>query len=192
MFRETPRSVGQDLGLDPNVEGGWVGNPQYCGTGGPARQPGLLEYNDRTFGGRPADYRRWEFDCSNGTVYRIEQYVVASGPGYILFSERADAQVHQIMASIAATAAIAPQVTPLRYADTGIVRSVIHQADGYHIALDRVVIGDRGGPINKNAATYRYVIPDAVAAQWKLRPAVGLLLYLATDGYRVTQAYRFG
>jgi hypothetical protein len=190
MFRETPRSSG--LGLDPNVEGGRASNPQYCGTGGPVRQPGLLEYDDRSFGGRPADYRRWQYNCANGTVYRIEQYVVATGPGYILSSEHADTLVHTVMANIASTASIPAQSASLRYADTGIVRSVSHQADGFHIALDRVVISGRGAPINNNPATYPYTIPDPIAASSKLIPAVGELVFVGTDGFQVKLAYRFG
>jgi hypothetical protein len=190
MFREVPDSwTGQ--ALDPTIEGGLSSNPQYCGTGSQPRRPGLREYGDRSFGGRPADYRRWQYDCANGTIYRIEQYVVATGPGYILFSEDAQSQVHDAMTAIAKTASVPAQSTPVRYADTGIVRSVTHETDGYHITLDRVVTSGGPKPINNSPATYPYVIPDAIASQFKPAVAVGNLVFIATDGYHVKQAYPY-
>jgi hypothetical protein len=191
MFREVPDSwTGQ--ALDPTIEGGLSSNPEYCGVNGlSGRPPDLLEYGDRTFGGRPADYRRWHYDCANGTIYLIEQYVVATGPGYVLFSEHAGSQVHEVMTTIAKTASVPARTTPLRYADTGFVRSVTHEGGSYQITLDRVVTSSRRTPINNNPATYPYVIPDATASDFKLAPAVGDLIFIATDGYQVKQAYRY-
>ena len=189
MFREVPDSWTGEA-LDPTIAGGMSSNPQYCGTGASQPKPGLLEYGDRPFGGRPADYRRWQYDCANGTTYRIEQYVVATGPGYILFSEHAESQVHDVMTTIATTASVPAQSAPVRYADTGIVRSVTHESDGYHITLDRVITAGRT-PVNDNPATYPYVIPDAIASQMNPALAVGDLIFIATDGHQVKQAYRY-
>jgi hypothetical protein len=186
MFREVPDSW-TDQPLDPTLEGGLSSNPSYCNDGRKA-PPGLLDYADRTFGGRPADYRRWQYDCANGTTYRIEQYVVATGPGYVLFSEHADSNVHDAMATIAKTASVPAQSTPLRYADTGFVRSVRHESDGYHITLDRVVTASRLAPINNNPATYPYVIPDTIESNFSPALKVGDLIFIATDGYHVKQA----
>jgi hypothetical protein len=188
MFREIPAAwTGQ--AVNPDIEGGWSSNPEYCGPG-TSGQRNLLAYDDRTFGTRQADYRRWHYACNSGATYDIEQYVVATGPGYILFSEHADAQIHDVMTSIAKTAQLPAQAAPLRYGDTGIVRSVIHAADGYHVTIDRVVMSATP-PINNNPATYPYVISNSVAAQFKLTPAIGKRIFVATDGHRVVQAYKF-
>ncbi len=187
-FREVPGSwTGQ--AMDPNIEGGWSSNPQYCGPG-KSGQHNLLAYDDRTFGARQADYRRWHLVCNSGATYDVEQYVVATGPGYVLFSAHADAQVHDVLTSIARTAQLPAQVAPLRYADTGIVRSVVHAADGYHVAIDRVVTSATP-PINNIPTTYPYVISNSVAAQFKLIPTIGDRIFVATDGHRVVQAYKY-
>lgn len=189
IFREVPTSwTGQ--ALDPTTAGGWEGNSQYCGVGDASgRQPGLLDYGDRTFGVRPADYRRWQYNCASGTI-RVEQYVVATGPGFILFSERAGPKVHDAMATIAQTASVPAESTPLRYADTGIVRSVTHTPAGYQVTLDRVVSPSRP-LINDNPATYPYMIPEAIAAKLNPAPSIGDLIFIATDGYRVREAVRY-
>jgi hypothetical protein len=68
----------------------------------------LLGYAGTSFGGRPADYRRWQFGCKSCAHYQVEQFVVDSGPGYIAYSQHADAAIHSIMAQLAATKAWRP------------------------------------------------------------------------------------
>jgi len=64
------------------------------------------------------------------------------------------------------------------------VRAVSHHPDGYHIALDRVVDA-LGTLINKNPATYPYIVPDNVI-QEETPIVVGDLVELTTNGVRVT------
>jgi hypothetical protein len=97
------------------------------------------------------------------------------------------------MARIAADSKLPPASTPLRYSDFGLVRTVRHEADGYHIELDRVVEGDDSSLINDSPTTYKYVVPDSsvhrlvpAGSARKQFLAVGDEVQLTTDGYHVT------
>jgi LPXTG-motif cell wall-anchored protein len=147
----------------------------------------LLEYADTVFGGRWADHRRWEFGCHDGGVQQVEQYVVNNEPGYIAFSQHADAAIHAVLAQLAATSRLPAAYRALRYSDFGIVRSLSHHPDGYHLALDRVV-DSAGTLINSNPATLPYVVPD-IAIRSKRPIVVGDAVLLTTDGIGVFSLY---
>lgn len=167
--------------VEADAYSGFADTRDYCLR---ATEPNSLTgYGDRAFGGRMADYRSFSFRCQ-GRSYDIEQYVVDSGPGYVLAALHADAAIRDAIGTIVAHSDLPAQTSALRYSDYGIVTSVSHQADGYHVRLDRVVQNPGGQPINNNPATYDYVIPDALAAGAK--PVVGRTLLILTDGSTVT------
>jgi hypothetical protein len=130
--------------LDVDTEGGLASNPAYCGqTPGPTQ----VDVADRTFGARAADSRFFDIDCTaTGKHWQIEQYVVATDPGFILFSETADASVQAAMAIIVAHSTLPPQSSPLRYEDCGYVRSIAKATGGQTVTLDLPVHHPRRRP----------------------------------------------
>jgi hypothetical protein len=172
--------------LDVDLEGGLAANPEYCGQGASAVQE---QYGDRSFGGRAADWRLWVQHCrASGLTWHIEQYVVPTVPGYILFSDHADAAVHAGMNHIVASSVLPPQTATVRLADRGYVRSIERLSGSrVRITLDRIVQLWGGKVSNVNPATYPYTVPAAV---WRdgtrNRPIkVGSLVIVQSDGTRV-------
>ena len=92
--------------LDVDAQGGFYGDPpQRCAPN--VEVPEHQTFGDRTFGGRTADWRRWESHCSKtNRPIDIEQYVVATGPAYILYSTHANATVHAAMTEIATSSTL--------------------------------------------------------------------------------------
>lgn len=172
--------------VDVDAEGGWSSNPQYCSDFVSGTSSSETT-GDRPFGGRTADWRRWTINCHDGTQHLLEQYVVASGPGLILFSEHADASVHDAMTEITTHSTLPPRTSALRYMDRGYIRSIDRTSAGAQIRLDRAV-STLHGFLNENPATYLYVIPTAMFDQAHL--VVGSLGELFTDGTTVTAIHK--
>lgn len=172
--------------VDVDTEGGYSSNPDYCGA---SNYLGItVQSSDVDFGGRLSDHRRWVHNCKDGDVYRIEQYVVASGPGFVLISEKANDAMSATMAGIVAHATLPAQTSAVRYYDHGYVRSVTQVSGGARISIDRVVLAT-GGVVNNNPATYDYLIPAAVLSSKNGPPRVGSLVSVFTDGSRITDFY---
>jgi hypothetical protein len=112
----------------------------------------------------------------------IEQYVVATGPGYILYSDWTDPTVHDVMTGIVIRSSMPRQTSALRLMDRGYIRSVDRTASGVRISIDRVVSGING-VVNNNPATYKYVIPTAMFDSAGVQ--VGSLVVVHTDGVTV-------
>lgn len=178
--------------VNANIEGGYESNPEYCRP--VVSRPGMTGYHqqseDRTFGGRAADWRRWELDCQSGNSYDIEQYVVPTVPGYILFSETADATVHAAMTEIAGNSELPPQTLPVRLYDVGYLRSIHRTSGGVQITVDRIAYQD-GKVIDNNPQTYSYLVPTAVFDGSRLPLKVGALVYLSSNGRQVNQIYPY-
>ena len=126
-----------------DLPGGTVGNPEYCAAPQP-QTVSLLGYQDSKLGNRPASYRHWLYVCGNGNRWPIEQYVANNVPGYILYSSHATPAVHAVLTAIAKSAQLPAISAPLRLSDFGIVRAVSATAGGFHVTLDRVVLGTAG------------------------------------------------
>lgn len=177
--------------LDVDLEGGLSANPEYCG-----QTPSTVQeqYGDRSFGGRAADWRQWTTHCTaTGVIWHIEQYVVATGPAYILFSDHADATVHDAMTHIAARSTLPAQTAPVRLADQGYVRSIDVTGSQVRITLDRIVqLWNR--VVNVNPATYAYTIPRSVwRDSTRNQPIkVGTRVIVQSDGTRVRSLYPVG
>lgn len=181
----------QDSSLDSDKESGFNSNPEFCypneGSGNLGGGTDHVTSEDRSFGGRAADYRRFDIDCANGLRFVVEQYVVPTSPAYALtFESPAGAAAEARTAPldyIAEHASLPVQTTAVRLYDHGYIRSITPVAGGVRIAVDRVVPGP-DGPQNSNPATYDYVVPSTVSRMSTL--AVGQLVTVWTDGSRVT------
>jgi hypothetical protein len=181
----------QHAGLATEIEGGFVANPEYCGresTGGET-----FAADTRDFGGRSAQWRRWVITCRpTPRTWRIEQYVVPTGPGFVLFSAQATGAVREAMTSIVGSAQLPAQVAPLRLTDVGYVRSVARRPDGVHITLDRVATDGGRKVINPSTRTYAYVVPtrqfDNGGYNGPL--GVGSRVYIGSNGTRVTSIHQ--
>lgn len=108
----------------------------YC-TEGP--HPGVVDQQvsraTTSFGKRKAVYREWHDRCSDGHVVWVEQYLVNTAPGFIMFSDQTTPQLHSAMALIARYAALPAQTAPLWLSDQGFVRSVKPDANGYLVTI---------------------------------------------------------
>jgi hypothetical protein len=171
--------------VNVDIESGYSSDPHYCDNG--AYLSSTTQSSDVDFGGRPSDHRRWVHTCHNGDIYQVEQYVVASGPGFVLLSEKADGDISAAMAGIVAHATLPAQTSDVRYYDHGYVQSVTPVTGGIRISVDRVVPAT-SGIVNNNPATYDYVIPAAVLSK-NTPPRVGSLVTVFTDGSQVTSFY---
>lgn len=156
------------------------------------------DYADRTFGGRPSDWRSWEYTCpGSGETDRIDQWAVVTPPGFLLqltvgrsfswltsVSSPADiAELHDVINSIAENSALPAQTAPLRLFDRGVITSVTRSGGGVTIALDRTV-AHGSSCVNRNPETYTYVVPTNVFdAKETLR--VGSQVVVVTDGSTV-------
>ena len=171
--------------IDVDIQGGFASNPEYCPFS--ARGSSVEQTGDRNFGGRSADWRKWSLTCGNGKHWDLEQYVVASGPGVILFSERADATVDAAMAEITANSTLPAQTSVIRFMDRGIVCTIDRTSGGVRISLDRVVLSD-SGVVNNSPVTYDYLIPIAVF-DGQPNIHVGSQITLDGDGAVVKHVY---
>lgn len=177
--------------VDVDIEGGLSANPHYCF---PQEKSVSEQYGDRTLGGRAADWRRWEYVCKTGQRWTIEQYVVPTLKGYVLFSAEAGAAVHDALTAIAAHSSLPQQAAPVRLMDRGVVRSRRVVPDGtgdVEIELDRV-IRTVDGDVNHNPATYEYRVPANVVQATKAMPKVGDVVTVFSNGRRVTAVYAYG
>ena len=83
-----------------------------------------------SFGNREAVHLQWHYRCGDGHVVWVEQYVIDTAPGFILFSDQMTSQLHSAMALIARYAAPPRQTGPLLLVDDGRLRSIEPQPDG--------------------------------------------------------------
>lgn len=180
---------GNTQSLDVDIEGGLTANPEYCFQG--TKLDGHTEQTgDKQFGGRSADWRHWTIACKGGSTYDIEQYVVATGPAYILYSQHSDRRYHPALTEIAANSTLPAQRLPVRLMDRGIVRELTRTSDGYRLRLDRIIEGVDNA-LNENPATYDYVVPTSIIDRPQNNGPirVGSTVSLWTDGHVVTELY---
>lgn len=170
--------------VDANIEGGYLSNPEYCGPASPLYRSFREQSADKSFGGRAADWRRWDIECTTNGTWQLEQYVVATGPGYILRSERADATVHAAMAEIAANSHLPAQTLPVRFFDSGFLRSADRTSAGVRVSIDRIEYQD-GKVVDDNPRAYDYLVPTSVFDAAGRKLTIGEHVYLWSDGHRV-------
>ena len=90
--------------LAPDTEGGFVGDPHPCGQ---FEKSVSTTSGHRQFGGRRATWHHWIHRCEKRSNVLIEQYVVTSAPGYVLYSDQATPEIVAAMATIAGKSQLA-------------------------------------------------------------------------------------
>jgi len=173
--------------VDPDTEGGLWGNPLYCIPRGGENRLGI-HGADLPFGGRSADFRDWRFGCRDGTSWWIQQYLVASDPGFMLFSEVVTPEIATAISSIVAQSTLPARTGSLRYFDEGTVLESTQAAGGVRIKLKRQVFGPTQMLRAPEPAELDYLIPLPLFRQHQnfFRPHSEVRLY--TDGSTVIWA----
>jgi hypothetical protein len=153
----------------------------------------VLDAGDRDFGGRTADYREFEVECSAGSVQKLDytQYMVPAGPAFDLYAYSTDSALRATMAQIAQRSTLPKQTTAQRYYDQGYVRSLKSVAGRIQITLDRVTFGPKG-PINDDPRTYVYYVPAALWSVSNVHFALGDLAIVETDGTDIAVDVGYG
>jgi hypothetical protein len=134
-----------------------IGQDALCGSGQGPGGVRSVDAENATVGGQPAEYRSYTGDCFKGTW---EHWVVPTAPAVVITRSQADPSTEDAARHAVENAVLPGPRSPLRLGDLGIIRSVDSQADGVHIALDRVNRPEGAAPTNTNSATYPYVLPS--------------------------------
>ena len=180
-----PAEVAQSFDVDsPGVIGD---PPQFvCGD---VSAPRTETYAVRSFGGQPAQWRRWDAHCARtGHSLRIEQWSDASVPTWVMSGSSVDGggAMSTVMAYVAKHSELRVTTGPARAMDRGVIRAVHPTATGVRIELDRTVLVRSLGTIrdaNPDPATYEYVVPRAIWSGAHVK--VGQRIRLWTDGRTV-------
>jgi hypothetical protein len=173
-------------GLDADNVAGRGGDMSQCYQNANPR----IEATTRTFGGRTSEWRHFAeaYKCPGSSgpsrPFPMEQYVVPTSPGYILFSPNAIPAVDAAMTYIAQHSVLPAQNRPLRLTDRGHLRTAHRQADGVHITIARYA---EATDSTNESATVTYVIPTAMFDQ--SHGHIGDTVWLNTDGTKVTSFY---
>jgi hypothetical protein len=174
--------------MDVDNRGGSYGNPhQVCVPSGVTNRD--EQAGQYLFGGRPAEWRHWSYDCASGPAFVAEQYVVPTLPAYVLFSEHVTDTVHQVMSDLAANTTLPAETSPMRLEDFGYIRSITPVSSGRKISIDRTV---RDIAANSNHTTYDYIVSNKVYAADAKDLKIGKLAQVLTDGHRVVAINRYG
>lgn len=113
------------------------------------------QQSELTISGRPGEYRRFHNGCTGASA---ELWVVMSAPQIVFWHPLTTQSSHGTVAAVVASATLPPVSDPRRQFDTGYIRSITHEADGYHFGIDRVTVGLDGKVINTSSATFDYVV----------------------------------
>ncbi|MFL6161238.1 MAG: hypothetical protein ACJ74U_03330 [Jatrophihabitantaceae bacterium] len=131
------------------------------------------------FGQRDALFREWHGDCPDSTLW-IQQYVVGTAPGYVLFSDQPTAERMAAMDEISRYASLPAQTGPLPLYDMGTVLAVTRHPGGYLMTITPI-IREGGDWMPSGATTRRYLIGQADLKY----AAVGTRVGVTTDGTKV-------
>jgi hypothetical protein len=166
-------------------EPGRPGSARFCT---PPAEPVSTRGDVRTFGGRAAQYREWEFHCPDGAAYQVAQFTVITKPAFVLYTRAAaSATVREAMADIARRSSLPSQSAPLPFMQRGVVRSVLRAGPVVTLALDLVVrISTASGSTTEPLGSAGTVAVDVPTARFDgAGVAVGAVVYVETDGTRV-------
>jgi hypothetical protein len=153
------------------------GNQSPCPVSGFLGQSG---WTLGRFGSRHVYDRQWHGHCADGSPLWIEQYVVNTAPAYLLFSDQMNPELHAAMTEITQNASLPAQAGSLLLYDTGTVRSVTRQPNGYLMTIapiDR--IENEWRPSDEDPRSYP-IGPNALKYA-----AVGTNVGVSTDGTKV-------
>lgn len=163
--------------------------------GAPCQYSGavLTDASKSTFGGRAADFRRFRFSCLTPVprlTVRPAEYIVATDPGFIIYSPNPDADLVALMRTVAHSATLPAQDLPLRLSDIGIVRTATRNPDqSWTVTIERVIWDGAGGYAIPDTSTYTYRIPKvAWTSVTYVGPPVEQVIRLNSNGQRVLNA----
>jgi hypothetical protein len=123
--------------------------------------------------------RAWQGRCHEQPL-SIQQYVVNTAPGYLLFSNQRTPELDAAMAEITQYASLPAQNAPLLLYDMGVVRAVTPQSIGYRMTI-APIIREGGNWMPSGEADRSYQISPA-----ELKYAlVGTKVGVTTDGAEV-------
>jgi hypothetical protein len=137
------------------------------------------------FGQRDAFHREWGGgECSDGTTrinpWWIREYLVDTAPGYVLISNQMTPLLDAAWNEINDHASLPAQTAPLLLYDTGVVRTVTHQSDGYLMTIASIFT-EGGWPYPGATVNRSYLIRGADLKY----AAVGARVVVTTDGTKV-------
>lgn len=153
--------------------------PQYCQSHVVSGKDITQQSGVRTFGGRVASWRQWRYVCTPTDTRIIEQYVVPTGPAYILFSDDATNARQAVFNTVAKYSTLPKQTSRLPIGDTGAVTAVQHVGNQVRITMRRTDTS------TGSARTVTYVVTSAMYRRG-YSPKTGDKLYVDTDGTKVT------
>jgi hypothetical protein len=132
------------------------------------------------FGLRQVYDREWYGHC-DGSPFWMEQYVVNTAPGYVLFSDQMTPELSAAMAEIAQYASLPAQAGQLWLYDIGIVQAVLRQSNGYLMTLAPIE-GDGIRPWTRSDESPRSYPMEPTALKYAV---VGTRVGVTTDGTKV-------
>lgn len=179
--------------VDVDTQGGFSSDPEYC------RQYSQLateteSAQTRSFGGRSADWRSWTIRCTTGQAMAMEQYVVATDPGYVLESQAVTSTIHDAMTEIAQNSTLPARTSSLRLFDRGRITSISTSGSHTSVTLHRVYKRrDRNGSSYAELAgpTVTYTVPTAMWSQAQAGGALrrGSVVQLTSNGSKITSIF---
>lgn len=185
-------SLPAGLQLDPDNQGGFEGDPEYCFQGSHEAsndETGAL----RDFGGRPAVFYRIDITCTKADepATHSAQYEVLGGPAYILYASNATPAIRSAMRFIAPRSTLPKQTSTLWRADLGRVVAVVHTGSTVHVTLRRVHLTYRGSaplPAPAQDRTVEYIVPSKMFRRGAIYGPVttGSVVSILTNGSAVT------
>lgn len=178
--------------MDVDYQGGLAANAAFCNdTRTDQDWSGAAGVRD--LGGRESEWRHWTIDCGGERVIEIEQYVVATGPSFVLYSAKADPSVAAAMKIVADESRLPARSQPVRLMDRGIVTAVRDEGGALVITLDRIRVNpdEHGEPVlNDSHRTFEYTVAQSVVSQsGRPRVEVGSTVIVQSDGEKVTNLF---
>lgn len=176
-----PGSVGQQL--DANYPGGQLSNPEYCG---PGKDGGASTTLRRVpLGDRTADHVVFEEDCTDGTVFHQEQYLLPFAPTLILYAAVSSAELSTGMAYTVTNSRAPARSSALPLYLRGTVTAMTATASGHRVTIEASQYPGRGSADDPQPASLTVDIDVPVMGP---PLAVGRALAVDTDGTTVTVA----
>lgn len=164
----------------PLWQGGAYGDPpQYCAPHAISGKDITEQAGVRTFGGRVASWRQWRYVCTPTDTRIVEQYVVPTGPAFILFSDDANNARQTVFSTVAKYSTLPKQSSRLPIGDSGTITAVEHVGNRVRITIRRTDTS------TGSTRTVPYLV-SLVMYRHGYSPKTGDKIYVDTNGTSVT------
>jgi hypothetical protein len=157
--------------------------PQYCAPHAITSRDETQQSGVRTFGGRVAGWRQWRYACTATDTHIVEQYVVPTGPAFILFSDDATNARQAVFNTVAKYSTLPKQTSRLPIGDSGTVTAVQHVGNRLRITLRRTDTS------TGSARTVTYTVTSKMYRHG-YSPRIGDKVYVDTTGTTVTGVFK--